>query len=70
VDNAIALGGVKETNNILLQFNDKISNKEVWRVTLTKIVENANNVNTSRIDDNLAQYLKRALKSLPQADQP
>ena len=67
VDNAIALGGVKETNNIILQFNDKTSNQEVWHVTLTKIVEDANNVDTSRINDNLTQYLKRALKSLPQA---
>ncbi|MDG2272369.1 MAG: DUF4136 domain-containing protein [Halioglobus sp.] len=70
VDNAIALGGVKETNNIILQFNNRTSNKEVWQVTLTKIVENANNVDTSRIDANLAQYLKRAMKSLPQASQP
>ena len=70
VDNAIALGGVKETNNIVLQFNNRTSNKEVWQVTLTKIVENANNVDTSRIDANLAQYLKRAMKSLPQASQP
>jgi hypothetical protein len=67
VDNAIALGGVKETNNIILQFNDKTSNQEVWHVILTKIVEDANNVDTSRINDNLTQYLKRALKSLPQA---
>ena len=70
IDNAIALGGVKETNNIILQFNNRTSNKEVWQVTLTKIVENANNVDTSRIDANLAQYLKRAMKSLPQASQP
>ena len=67
VDNAIALGGVKETNNIILQFNDKTSNQEIWHVTLTKIVEDANSVDTSRINDNLTQYLKRALKSLPQA---
>ena len=63
VDNAIALGGVKETNNIILQFNDKTSNQEVWHVTLTKIVEDANSVDTSRINDNLTQYLTRALKS-------
>ena len=67
VDNAIALGGIKETNNIILQFNDKTSNQGVWHVTLTKIVEDANSVDTSRINDNLTQYLKRALKSLPQA---
>ena len=70
VDNAIALGGIKETNNIILQFNDKTSNQGVWHVTLTKIIEDANNVDTSRINDNLTQYLKRALKSLPQASSP
>ncbi|MFL3653888.1 MAG: hypothetical protein ACJ04P_02330 [Halioglobus sp.] len=69
VDNAIALGGVKETNNIILQFNDRTSNQEIWRVTLTKIIEDANNIDASRISDNLTAYLKRALKSLPQAPQ-
>ncbi|MDG2047728.1 MAG: DUF4136 domain-containing protein [Halioglobus sp.] len=67
VDNAIALGGVKETNNIIIQFNNKTDNQEIWRVTLTKIIEDANNIDTSRINKNLTQYLKRALKSLPQA---
>jgi hypothetical protein len=69
VDNAIALSGVKETNNILLQFNDRASNKEVWQVTLMKIVENANTVDPVRLDKNLTDYLKRALKPLPQASQ-
>ena len=69
VDNAIALGGVKETNNIILQFNDRTSNQEIWRVTLTKIIEDANNIDASRISNNLTAYLKRALKSLPQAPQ-
>lgn len=67
VDNAIALGGVKETNNIILQLNDRASNKEVWQVTLTKIVENANSTDTTRLDDNLKKFLKRALEPLPQA---
>jgi hypothetical protein len=67
VDNAIALGGVKETNNIIIQFNDKTNNQEIWSVTLTKIIEDANNIDTSRINKNLTQYLKRAFKSLPQA---
>ena len=67
VDNAIALGGVKETNNFLLQFNDHASNKEVWRVTMTKIVEDANNLETSRLDTNMSKYLKSAMKALPLA---
>ena len=70
VDNAIALGGVKETNNIVLQFNDRTNNREVWQVTLTSIVENTNNTDTSRLDDNLQRYLTRALQPLPQAPRP
>jgi hypothetical protein len=69
VDNAIALGGVKETNNIILQFNDLASNQEVWQATLTKVVEDANNIDASRLDQNLKDYLARALKNLPPAGQ-
>ena len=67
VDNAIALGGVKETNNIILQFNDKASNREVWQVTMSKIVENANVTDASRIDSALKKSMERALESVPQA---
>jgi uncharacterized lipoprotein YmbA len=70
VDNAIALGGVKETNNIVLQFNDLSSNQIVWQATLSKIVENANNVDASSIDRNLKGFLERALKPLPTATNP
>lgn len=67
VDNAIALGGVKETNNLVVQFNDRVTNQEVWQVTLTEIVENANSNDTSRLDDNLMRSLQRALQPIPQA---
>lgn len=67
VDNAIALGGVKATNNIVLQFNDLASNQEVWQATLSKVVEDANNTDSSRLDQNLKAYLARALKPLPSA---
>jgi len=66
VDNAIALGGVKETNNLIVQFNDRVTNQEVWRVTLTEIVENANSNDTSRPDDKLMRSLQRALQPIPQ----
>ena len=67
VDNAIALGGVKETNNIVLQFNDRTSNKEVWQVTLSKIVENANSTDTSTLDATLKKTMERALETVPPA---
>jgi len=67
VDNAIALGGVKETNNIILQFNDRTSNEAVWHVTMTSIVENANRVDISHLENNMRTLVERALKSLPPA---
>jgi hypothetical protein len=70
VDNAIALGGVKETNNLMVQFNDRLTNADVWHVTLTEIVENVNDRDASRIKDNLTQYLQRALQPIPQAPGP
>jgi len=67
VDNAIALGGVKETSNIALQFNDVATNEEVWRVVMTKIVENVNNIDTARLGNNLNKSVKEALSTLPPA---
>lgn len=67
VDNAIALSGVQPTNNLILQFNDEATNREVWRVTLTRIVEDANNVGASGLDEGLPGSLQRALEPLPPA---
>jgi hypothetical protein len=67
VDNAIALSGVQSTNNLILQFNDKATNREVWQATMTRIVENANDVNASGLDQNLPSSLQRALEPLPPA---
>ena len=66
VDNAIALGGVKETRNIALQFNDVASNEEVWQVIMTRFVEDVNKVG-SRVDENLSKAINKALKPLPPA---
>jgi Domain of unknown function (DUF4136) len=67
VDNAIALSGVQPTNNLILQFYDKQTNQEVWRVTLTRIVENANDAEAYGFDKDLPSSLQRALQPLPQA---
>jgi len=69
VDNAIALSGARETDNLVLQFNDQESNRAVWSVTMTSIVENTNSNNMTRIDDDLTAYLERALQPLPPASQ-
>ena len=66
VDNAIALGGVKETRNIALQFNDVASTDEVWQVIMTSFVEDVNNLD-SQIDAKLGKAVRQALKSLPPA---
>ncbi|MEM9254006.1 MAG: hypothetical protein AAGA91_01080 [Pseudomonadota bacterium] len=70
VDNAIALGGLKETNNMLIQFNDVATNREVWQVMMTKIVENANQINEDQLNKDLGRYVDRALSSLPNAAVP
>jgi hypothetical protein len=68
VDNSIALGGVQETSNIALQFNDVADNKEVWQVIITKIVENVNRIDTTELNDNLKKAVGQALKPLPAAN--
>ena len=67
VDNANALGGLKETSNIVIQFNDTGTREEVWRVVITKIVENVNSVDTARLADTLSKAVDKALKELPGA---
>ena len=65
VDNAYALGGVKETNNIALQFNDVGRREEVWHVVITKIVENANRIDRDALDRDLKKAVTQALRPLP-----
>ncbi|MCB1695149.1 MAG: DUF4136 domain-containing protein [Halioglobus sp.] len=67
VDNAYALGGVKETSNIALQFNDTTSKKEVWHVIITKIVEDVNKVNIKEMRTSVRQGVEDALETLPEA---
>ncbi len=67
VDNAYALGGVKETSNIAVQFNDNTSKKEVWHVIITKIVENVNDVDKKDIRNGVEKGVKAALSTLPPA---
>jgi hypothetical protein len=68
VDNAYALGGVKETHNIALQFNDVQRRKEVWRVVMTKIAENVNKVDPADLERNLKKAVRQGLRTLPAAN--
>ncbi|MEM0952843.1 MAG: DUF4136 domain-containing protein [Pseudomonadota bacterium] len=67
-DNVIALGGVKETRNIALQFNSGDTGREVWRGVITKIVANANDPDRGRAERLLGIGVGRAFRDLPKAD--
>ncbi|MEM1114132.1 MAG: hypothetical protein AAGI11_19610 [Pseudomonadota bacterium] len=67
IDNAYALAGVKETNNIALQFNSVEDNLEIWSVIITKIVEDANNVDRDRLAKNVRRAVGVGLRTLPRA---
>ncbi len=67
VDNAHALGGVKETSNIALQFNDVERKEQVWSVIITKLVEDANRVETPRLKNNVRSAIAEGLRTLPRA---
>lgn len=68
VDNAHALSGVQETNNIALQFNRVDSQQEIWSVVITKIVENTNRTDTSAMEKNLAKGIQQGLSPLPRVN--
>lgn len=65
-DNAQALGGVKETSNVAIQFNDVGRKHEVWQVVITKFVENVNQVDPKRLDTNLSKAIAKGLDPLPE----
>ena len=67
VDNANALSGVQTTNNIAIQLNDVETQEEVWRVIITKIVENVNETDTSRMNSSIGRAIQRGLSTLPEA---
>ncbi len=68
-DNAIALAGVKETRNIVLQVNDGESGLEIWRAEITKIIANVNQPDLDRTRSALKSGVSRAFRDLPQAGQ-
>jgi len=69
VDNANALSGLQETENVALQFNDVGSNEEVWRVVITKIVENTNEIDRDEMKKTIGDGIAQGLRTLPNADE-
>lgn len=64
VDNAFALAGVMETSNFALQFNDTDSRRQVWRVVITKIVEDMN-LSDAQVQSKVSRVISRGLRDLP-----
>jgi len=68
VDNAYALAGVKETSNIGIQFNDIESNQEIWRVVITRIIEDSTRTDYSGIEGVINRAMRQAVRNLPKLD--
>ena len=66
-DNAIALGGVRETTELQILMRDVGSQLVVWQVVLTEIVEDANQ-DTQHIDKRLRKAIPGALRPLPNVE--
>jgi hypothetical protein len=67
IDNAYALGGLKETRNIGIQLNDVERNAEVWRVIITKLVDDANTAPNASLAKSINSAIAKGIKPLPPA---
>jgi hypothetical protein len=63
VDNAYALGGVKEMGNIAVVFLNAANQDLLWKVTVSSIIEDRNRVDR----DALRRTMQRSLSTLPEA---
>lgn len=66
VDNAYALGGVKEMGNLLVVFVDPRASEVVWRVTISKVIEDANKISERAV----RRAVRQGLATLPDAPEP
>lgn len=67
VDNAHALAGLQTTSNVAIQFNDVATQQEIWRVIITKIVDDANAPDPATVERNLVRGINKGLRPLPKA---
>jgi len=67
IDNAYALGGLKETRNIGIQFNDVERKEEVWWVLITKLVDDANIAEDTRLYKSVTAAVEQSMRTLPNA---
>ena len=67
IDNAYALGGPREMNSILLRFSEKGTKSLVWAASMSKIVEDVNHDDSSKMVKGINTAVERALRRLPDA---
>jgi predicted secreted protein len=67
IDNAHALGSLKETRNIGIQLNDIGRTEEVWRVVITKLVEDANTTPNDSLRKSVNSAVAQGMRTLPDA---
>lgn len=63
VDNAYALGGVREMGNLLLVFVEPGATEVLWRVRISKVIEDANRINEQAV----RRAVRQGLAALPEA---
>lgn len=63
VDNAYALGGMKEMGNLLLVFVEPGATELLWRVRISKVVEDANSIDEKAV----RSAVRQGLATLPEA---
>ena len=63
VDNAYALGGMKEMGNLLLVFVEPTATELLWRVRISKVIEDANRINEQAV----RRAVRQGLATLPEA---
>jgi hypothetical protein len=63
IDNAYALGTVRETANIAVILFDAAEGDAVWNVRISKIIEDRNRVNTELA----RRAVRQGLRTLPDA---
>jgi len=63
MDNAYALGGAKETGNLMLVFIDATDKSLLWQLSISTIVQDTNRVDS----DAVRRVIRNGLSSLPAA---
>lgn len=63
VDNAYALGGVKETGNVLIVFADAENANLLWQVSISTVVQDTNRVDS----DAVGRAIRQGLSTLPES---